>query len=86
MSAEVPRVSLDLNSQINNWVCWFTWEDGFLLQELNSCSELFGAMKDEGSLHWCGNAAGNEIDRNKNHMLISHSTELQVKQVFPHPM
>lgn len=51
-----------------------------------SCSELFGAMKDEGSLHWCGNAAGNEIDRNKNHMLISHSTELQVKQVFPHPM
>lgn len=44
-----------------------------------SCSELFGAMKNEGSLHRHGDAAENQGDRNKNHPLMSHSTELQVR-------
>lgn len=45
-----------------------------------SCSELFGAM------HWRGDAAENQGDRNKNHPLMSHSTELQVRREFPHPV
>lgn len=81
-SAEVPRVSLDLSSSVNNECVVLCGVMAPLLQlaPLLSCVE---PMKMEGSLHWHGDAAGNKVSRDKNRPLISHCTELRVKQYFP---
>lgn len=45
-------------------------------------SELFGAMKNESSLHWHGDATGNKVDRNKKHPLISPPS-YKLEKYFP---
>lgn len=39
-------------------------------------------MKNEGSLHWHGDAAGNKGDRNKNHPLMVHSQSYKLDKYF----